>query len=75
MHITVFILKDGKKIYDYIKKVDIKGKRVLLWDKQIWIKFNELASAVTEGERVNVHEIKDFDELPRWNKEGERYEN
>ena len=67
MHLTTFYLKSGEIACDYIKKVDLKNRKVLLWDKKIWIRFSALKSAVTENERVSVSKSNiDFDELPRW---------
>lgn len=67
MHLTIFKLKSGKIISDYIKSVDLKNKRVLLWKKNIWIKFSDLESAITEKDRVSIIQPNiDYNELPRW---------
>lgn len=66
MHLTKFELTNGKIICDVIKKVDLKRKRVSLWNKGIWLKFADLTSAITIEERVSIKGMENVDELPKW---------
>lgn len=67
MHLTIFYFKSKKIIEDYVKKVDIKNRRVLLWNKNIWIKFSALKAVITKNERASVTKSNiSVNELPKW---------
>ena len=76
MHLTKIVLKDGRKFADVMPKIGydpnvFENSYIELSGNRFYVR--DIASAITENERVSKTKIGDIDEIEEMRKQWEEY--